>query len=315
MSIGSKNIVLKSFSFKINNSIDGIIKRYSTRNYYNNGLAISRSLLALCTLLTLVTNNPKLLFNQSIGQNSARLDLLPFLSSKINLFKLFHENLPYLGTVVAVIILIVVIGGWRPRITGILHFWVAYSFIGASALFDGGDQICSNLCLFLIPITLIDNRPNHWKRSPIKLSPYLLIVSNLFFLIVRLQMAFIYFNSATSKFAVPEWSNGTAVYYWLVDPYFGMNAWQSFILSPFITSPIFIFIISWGVLAIELLLFIGLFVEKKYFNLLLKIGISLHLSFLFCLGLFSFFFAMAGGLFLYLYVPFLNYRNNYHEGE
>lgn len=223
--------------------------------------------------------------------------------------------MPYLGSVIAISILLLVIAGWRPRITGILHFWVAYSFLSASAVIDGGDQICSNLTLMLIPITLLDKRKNHWYRNNPSYSPYANILSNLVYFVIALQISFIYLNAATSKFSVSEWSNGTAVYYWLIDPYFGLNSWQSWLLKPFIVNPIFIFIITWSVLAVELLLFAGIFIHKKYYKVLFFSGIILHLSFLLFLGLFSFFFAVTGGLVLYLLVPYISYKNYQYAGR
>jgi antimicrobial peptide system SdpB family protein len=287
--------------------IDNLIIKLTEFSIYNKGLAIARASLAISTLLTIIFNSPNILFNPIIRAMNGEVVLKDTILEKTNLFKLTYESNTYWGCGIAVIILSIVILGIYPRITGILHFWVSYSFVTAAALVDGGDQINSNICLMLIPITLIDSRKYSWRVSNANTPKALQIISNIVFIIICLQVSLIYFQSSTSKFQVSEWSNGTSIYYWLSDPTFGLNPMQLYFLKPFITNPYIVTFVTWGTLLIEVLLFVAFFSSHKYYKIFFIAGVSLHLLFLIFIGLFSFFFTMLGALLLYLYIPWLNY--------
>lgn len=287
---------------------DLFLESVSTKNNIGTTYGIARSIIAFGTLLTLITNNPKLLFNTTYARLNGRMSFFPFFDSYLNLFNALKSYTPYLPVAIASLILITTIIGYRPRFTGILHWWVSFSFVTSGVLIDGGDQIASNLTLMLIPITLFDNRKSHWQRvteeDTTRYSTFKNITCYFIFLIIRLQICFIYLHASIGKLPVNEWADGTAVYYWLSDPYFGMNSWQAFLLKPFIINHAFVLVATWGIMAIELLLFMGIVMDKKYYPKLFIVGVLMHLSFLVFLGLFSFFFAITGGLVLYLLVPY-----------
>jgi len=287
--------------------IDNLIGRLVSYDIYNKGLALARTSLAVSTLLSLFFNPPATLFNPVLRKLNGEILLRNSFLENVNLFKLLYPFSPLLGTMIAVFILLLVISGWRPRITGILHFWVSYSFLNAAALIDGGDQINSNICLLLIPITLLDYRKNHWRCDHNNFKPASLIVSNVSFFVICIQVSLIYFQAGTSKLGVGQWANGTAVYYWLIDPNFGLDHTQFFLLRPLITKPVVIACLTWGTIFVEVLLFAAIFMRHRYYRSLFIMGVCLHLSFLVFIGLFSFFFSILGALLLYLYVPALNY--------
>jgi len=181
--------------------------------------AIFRSCLAFCTFLTFIFNDTDVIF--------PKFKIDKFYNT-INTFGLFWGNVVIqnilLYKVICIFILLLVIIGFMPRITGILHFLVCFSFFRVCPFVDGGDQICSNLTLILIPLTLFDNNINHWKPSNKNFEGLFSkpIFINITFLIY-LQISIIYLHSSLGKLAVPEWRDGTALYYWSTHEIFGAN--------------------------------------------------------------------------------------------
>lgn len=263
--------------------------------------SLSRSLICIGTLITLVFNDVSTLFGNKINNNS------DFFHIKYNFFSLFGENLVF-GKVLAIIILLIVIIGYYPRFTGLLHFYITYSFFLACDVVDGGDHIASNLTLLLCPLCLLDGRKNQWSRE----SSFLIgnntfdsIIKRTFVLLICIQVCSIYLHAFVGKLFVEEWINGTAVYYWFTHSYFGVNP---FFLDPVrqvLSNDIIVLSITWGTLIFEFLLAACLILPKNDHKriLFLILGICFHLAIVFIHGLVSFYFVMAAALVLYL-IPF-----------
>ena len=117
---------------------------------------------------------------------------------------------------------------------------------------------------------------------------------------IRVQLAILYLHAAFAKCAVPEWQNGTAIYYWLVDPQYGVADWLQPIVLPLLRLPYVVAPVTWAVIAFEFTLFAGLLADKRYRPFLLGGGLLLHLSIAILHGLVSFSLAMSGALILYL---------------
>ncbi|MGI8950155.1 MAG: sporulation-delaying protein SdpB family protein [Chitinophagaceae bacterium] len=284
---------------QINRYVDGILI-IANRNPFTNVYGLSRSILAMGTLVTFLFNDVHSIFiDINFGTKKY------FFLEKINIFYLFgYENIS-IAKIVCVIILLFIISGFFPQITGLLHWWVTYSFFNSAIIVDGGDQIASVITLLLIPITLLDSRINHWrfKQSKNVIKNYTAI---LFIFLIQIQMCILYFNSAIAKFTVEEWTNGTAIYYWLLNNTFGVSNYLRKIIFPIITNAYGVQFLTWGTIAFEILLFASLFFNPKNKIKMLKAGLLFHFFIFIFLGLGSFFFSMAGGLILYLY-PFDNW--------
>ncbi|MFL0140302.1 hypothetical protein V2647_12895, partial [Tenacibaculum maritimum] len=175
---------------------------------------IGRSLLAIGLLLTLTFNSNYTLFGLVVENHSNIL-------FDYNLFSILKDNL-VLAKTLSILVLITVILGFYPRVTGILQWYITYSFFMSADVVDGGDHIASNLTLLLIPLTLIDNNKNHWfeNNTPNKIFTYL---KNSIFLLISIQVCAIYLHAFIGKLFVEEWKNGTAIYYWLTHNHFGVN--------------------------------------------------------------------------------------------
>lgn len=282
------------------NDFEQKIDAYASSFKWTNFIGIARTLVALGTLVTLCFNDMQNLL-LPVGKNVYESNYLAL--SKGSLFYLLGEHL-FLAKVIAVTILLVVASGWRPRVTGVFHWWVTYSITSSAIVLDGGDQISEILTLFLIPICLCDPRKWHWQNFVPKTYTEGQKIGNLIagstLMIIRLQVAFIYFHAGVGKFAVDEWVNGTAVYYWLNDGTFGMADWFRPIMSPLLQNSISVTAMTWGVLLIEISMFLGLTMQKKWHPYLLRVGLFFHVMIILCHGLVSFFFAMSCGLFLFL---------------
>lgn len=277
------------------------IRNYVQNNVPNsNVIGIARTILAMGTLLTLLFNPiENILIKRTNGEFILQEILNGDVVTKFNLFFLFGTDNLIFTKWIAIAILLTVISGYYQKITSILHWWVCLSFFHASTIIDGGDQIASNLTLLLIPICLIDNRKNHWNRR-VENNNVLNLVSLFFIYLIQFQMAIIYFHAAIGKLGHNEWSNGTAMYYWLNHSCFGLPDYLSFI-NLFLSNSYFVTFITYGILILELALFLALLAGKRYKLSLLYLAIFFHLFIIFFMGIFSFFFSVTAGLILYLY--------------
>lgn len=277
-----------------------VIEVIKKRSYLTNVYGVARSLLAIGTLSTLLFNSNTVLFYYGL-ENSLYIQCNSITS--ISIFCILKENL-ILAKVISIIILSVVAVGILPRLTGILHWWITYSVSVSCYIIDGGDQIAAILAFFLIPVTLVDSRWNHWQYDNSQNNYYSSVVAYFSTLMIKIQVAVIYFHAAIGKLYVDEWLNGTALYYWLYSQSFGAPDWIITIVSPLLRSPVFITFLTWFVLALELMLAVSIFYKNiKVKRALFYLGILFHFSILIVHGLFSFFFSMATALIFLLIYP------------
>jgi antimicrobial peptide system SdpB family protein len=272
-------------------------------------LGAARTILALATGLTLLFSNTQTLFlsNSSLIDKSLCTGI-----DAANLFCLAPTTNMNLAHALALGILVIVASGWRPRLTGVFHWWVAWSYHQAGTFVDGGDQVIMILTLLLVPVTLTDPRVWHWQHIATKdhelERPMAKLIALGWLSLIRLQVAVIYFHAATAKFGVPEWLNGTAVYYWFGSSTLGMPTWLHPILDPLLTSALCVLAITWGTMLLEILLVLGLLAETRYRRPLLKLGLIFHAGIAVVFSLSSFMLAMDAALLLYLGDPKLIFK-------
>jgi antimicrobial peptide system SdpB family protein len=269
---------------------------------WSNVYGLARSSLALGTLLTLLFNDPDLLFRpltEEVVGLYGRTGL-----AKYTLFLMVSSEHLQLARWLAIAVLLVVVSGWRPRLTGIAHWWISFSVAMAVANLDGGDQIAAVLSLLLIPVTLTDSRKWHWSRAAHDASvPASIVAAETAWstlLVIRLQVAMVYFHAGTAKMGVGEWADGTALYYWFSHPVYGLSTWLEPVIMPLLAVPFAVTWLTWGVIIFELALFLGLALDKQHRHVLLKLGLLFHFGILVVHGLVSFFFSMAAALILFL---------------
>jgi antimicrobial peptide system SdpB family protein len=169
---------------------------------------------------------------------------------------------------------------------------------------EGGDQINAILTLLLIPICILDNRVNAWKQAPStsgKLPALLYDNAKYATYFIAIQMAVLYLNAGVAKAFEVEWYNGTAVYYWFYDQMFGASPWLQKSLGFLFKNSITVSLINWGVIGLEISLFVALFLRQEYKYLLFILGFFFHFAIVMVHGLTSFWLAMTGGIILYLF--------------
>lgn len=267
-------------------------------------IPIARTCLAFGTLVTLSINSSYVLFIPSAETFEA-----PVCNSlnSFTLFCLLNPNLE-LARLIACLLLLVVLSGWRPRFTCLIHWYVSFSLTSSATLLDGGDHITAILCFLLIPICLFDSRVWQWtspppideKQESSKGHSFLLVIPVAAYFLLRIQVAIIYLNAGISKVSVDEWIDGTVIYYWFTHPTFGAPNFLNFILQPIYDNHFWLTMLCWGSMALEIMLFTGLFAKGYVKKVLFVLGVTFHFFIFLVHGLFSFFFAMTGALIIYL---------------
>lgn len=148
-------------------------------------------------------------------------------------------------SVVMIVGLVIVLSGFFPRYTGILHAWVTLSMSPAISLPDGGEAVSQIVVVILAVVLLSDGRLNHWHATTSSGSP-LLPVTWAASHLLRFQLIWVYLNAAISKTSVPEWKDGTAVYFITLDPMFGTSGPFGPIFDWLVNIPVFSLLMTWG---------------------------------------------------------------------
>jgi antimicrobial peptide system SdpB family protein len=271
---------------------------------WTNVYGLARSLLALGTALTLVFTHSSYLFERGAG-----IVDVPVCRGvgRIGLFCIAGHSHLELARWLFVAALLVVASGYRPRLTALLHWWLAFSLHNNAVVLDGGDQVTLVLATLLLPLALTDRRRWHWdpplERTCIELPmrEELRRLVGLFAIwLLRIQVAGIYFHAAMGKFGVEEWADGTAVYYFFRNPSFGATPAVLHWIDPVLWSAVGVCAITWGTVLLEYVLSAALFMQKRYWRPLLIMGLALHAGIAVIHGLVSFALAMFAALILYL---------------
>jgi antimicrobial peptide system SdpB family protein len=200
----------------------------------------------------------------------------------------------------SIVVLLAVASGWRPRLTAIPHWYVAWSLLSNASILDGGDQITAVLALLLIPVALTDPRRWHWQPAPEREPGAGRLVAYAALVLIQLQVAVLYFHASIAKLGVREWADGTAMYYWLRNPTFGVAGWQRPIVDLLTGSPVGVAVLTWSSVTLEFSLATALLLRPAYRRRLLVAGLAFHGLIALAMGLVSFSTAMSGALLLYL---------------
>jgi antimicrobial peptide system SdpB family protein len=270
-------------------------RRWSAKDPFTNVYGFCRTLLALATAMTIASSPSYVLFSPVTGFPEVPRCGPGILAA--SLYCLMSPSRLELVRWLSVAVLLIVASGWRPRLTALPHAGVSFSFFASSTTFDGGDQITLVLTMLLVPLALVDPRKWHWQYGSLeKVSPAATLLAWSSVLMIRLQVAGVYFVSGISKLAQEEWANGTAMYYWLLT-FGGAPRWVIVLLG----KPIIVVAMTWGVVVLEVLLAAALILPRKVWRPLLYIAVSFHILIAVFFGLSSFSTAMIAALILYLH--------------
>ncbi|MCT9928954.1 HTTM domain-containing protein [Planotetraspora sp. A-T 1434] len=265
---------------------------------WTNVYGLARTLVALGTLGTLIFSHTSSLFRPAQGVST-----YPNCQgvARFSLYCVVPDGRLEIARFVSIGVLLVVASGWRPRFTALPHWWVTVSLMASAVIPDGGDQISSVITLLLLPVALLDGRGWHWG-APVDVAdrPVRSLIAWTTFFVIRLQVAGLYLQASVAKLSHAEWADGTGLWYWLTDPFFGMPTWAKPWLTPILMNPVGVTAMTWGPLAIEFSLALGMIARRPVRPYLLAAGIAFHISIGVLMGLGSFMFAMLGCLVLHL---------------
>jgi len=104
---------------------------------------------------------------------------------------------------------------------------------------------------------------------------------------IQVQVAIIYLDACIAKLQVPEWANGTHLYYDMMSNYYGPAHLVADALTWFITSPAIVFL-TWSVLVLEFCLGINLVLPPSGRRIVLYMGLLFHAGIAMFLGLITF---------------------------
>lgn len=284
---------------KTNSLLARFDRRLSTFSPWRATYAWGRTLLALAMLSTLLLNTTDVLFIPTALEGASLV--CSSASQRASIFCWLPSNLE-LARWLCIAGLMIVASGWRPRVTGILHWWIAHSIHSCVIPIDGGDQAAKVITLLLIPLTLMDHRSSHWvkeltseRQSKTKSTIALISVG-----LIQLQVAGIYFHAALAKTHVEEWADGTAMYYILSNSHFGLPASILEFAMPLLSLGWFCALLTWSVVILEFALAFSCFFSPRGQRLMFGLGIALHLGILVFQGISSFSVTMCALLIFFL---------------
>lgn len=267
-------------------------------------LGATRTVIALALLLTLLFTPTDQVFFRSEAIPSGVICATS--GSKYSLFCFASE----MGTLeaarwIAIALLAIVASGVLPAITAIPHWYVTWSFMSTSTAVDGGDHLAANLTLLLIPLALLDRRIWHWKRdtSYHKQSPWIAYTAYGALGLWIAQVMGVYFQATIAKFAVLEWSDGTALWYWMQNPTFGPpGLLGDAILGTLQFLPLSI-AATYGTLLLQLTLTFAAFYTYRFRMVYLLLAVLFHVAIATTMGLWSFSLIMMAADLLFLLRP------------
>lgn len=255
-------------------------------------LGLVRSAIAGACLLTLLFTPTEHLFFRSVtfptGANCSTT------LSWLSLFCLGAQNGQLeLTKWIAIILLLVVAAGILPAVTAIPHWWVTWSLMTSSTAIDGGEHLAADLTLILVPLLLIDRRRWHWEvdRGYVRRGAWVKATG------------YVYFQASVAKFAVLEWSDGTALWYWMQNPV---------LAPPTPVGPVIRWALQWlpitvaltyGTLVLQLALVGAVFARDRARRVLLLLAVAFHLAIASLMGLWSFSLIMIAADILLLIRP------------
>lgn len=276
--------------------MNSVLNKITQFNLQTTAFGVIRSLLILPTLLLLIFNDTSIMFTYMQFSLSCENFTVPGAFCLVPNSTMHLEILRY--SMIAILLLAV--SGYFPRYTGILHWYICYSIQSSATTIDGGEQIATVLAFLLIPLTLLDDRKNHFKKTKNNGKRFFSqTISFLFYNLLKLQVCIIYLNAAIGRLKNEEWGDGTAIYYFFGDPIFGIPDWQHFLFSPVLESNLLI-IVTWSVTLLELFLAASIFGNKDVKKLALLFGFLLHAGIMFTIGIITFSLVMMSALLFYL---------------
>lgn len=258
--------------------------------YRNQWFASGRTVLALATATELIFTRPAALFT-TVGVVTG-----PLCTARpaVSIFCLGNPHeLVEVRRWLAVIGLLLVASGYRPRYLGILHLWIVFSITTSVTLPDGGDSIALIVVLLITPMCLVDARRWQWTPPLRRIGRVGRTIAYLSFWALRVQIAYLYADSAIAKMGVSDWQNGSAFYYFVRDRMFGSAGPLTPIWMWVSDQSLTTLIITWGTIVMELAIALFTLLDARWRMAAFWLCLVLHTMIFLVMGLFSFSLVMA----------------------
>lgn len=282
------------------NKIGEFAARWSSGPLWSQNIGLARTLIAASGLLTMLFTPMSSVIRPAAGIDPPICEGI----SHISLWCITPRDMDELFRWVAILILAIAASGVAPRLTAVPLWWVLFSNSSSWITVDGGDQMAAVLALILIPYSMTDRRRWHWTTASTDSVDYgrirPLIARSLIFG-VQLQMTWTYLDAVVSKLAVPEWGDGSAMYYWMRDPMFAPSGLVRSLMEAVTVWPVSLAAVTWLPMVLEAALAIAIFLPRRARHVLLPFGLLFHFVIAILMGLWSFGFVMWGGLIIALW--------------
>jgi antimicrobial peptide system SdpB family protein len=275
-----------------------LVNRLKLRSVHTEKLAIARFLLAFGMALTLLSNDMSVVANHnytSLPNYRAKHNNAPAILKKVNVFE---QMPPAAAKTVIILALVLVMTGLLPQVTGVLHVWACFCVYNYFVILNGGENVAFVLSVLLVPICLTDPRLNQWRKKEVPPGKANIIAGIAYFAL-QVQAAALYLEAGVVKLYIPEWREGTALYYYTSHYRLGAPDWLKSINELITLSPLVV-VLSWGIIIFELLLFGCILASARIKRVFLVLGLLFHFAIIINFGLITFFFSMAALLILYL---------------
>ncbi|WP_293003246.1 sporulation-delaying protein SdpB family protein [Mycobacterium sp.] len=266
------------------------VARALRADYRGLWFAAGRSTLALATASELIFTHPAALFTR-VGP--VRGPLCAPHSASLFCLGQPHDYLDARRWI-AIAALLLVASGYKPRLTAIVHLWIVFSVSTTITLPDGGDAIALIVVLLITPMCLADPRRWQWSAVRTRMTPTGRALAYLSFWALRLQIAYLYADSAIAKMGVADWQNGSAFYYFVRDKMFG---------SAGVTAPLWLWLsnhtvttlaVTWGTIMLELAIALFTLLDARWRMIAFWLCAVLHTLIFLSMGLCSFSLVMIG---------------------
>ncbi|RKQ84562.1 antimicrobial peptide system SdpB family protein [Mycolicibacterium mucogenicum 261Sha1.1M5] len=261
-------------------------------------LQLGRSLLATGTFLTLTFNPAETLFHSASPSGSIAVQCSR--QAAIGAFCLVPtESLDVVRLVLAAACIPAIIGLF-PFVSSTFHLFAAFSLSNNAIGIEGGDQLTVNLTFLLALASFGDRRMWGWVERRAHGTHLKFIPSNVLLWTITIQVAFVYLEAGLVKSKEAIWAEGSALWYWVQNSAFGISREFSHTLMSALSPPLMSAAATWGTIVLEIsIAVIFLFAKnQKLRQTAIFLGILFHLAIALIMGLVTFFFAMAGALFL-----------------
>lgn len=202
----------------------------------------------------------------------------------------------WVPTTLMTVVLLAVVFGVLPPLVSVLHAWVSFSIAVSISLPDGGDSAAVVFALLIIAISVGDNRRWIGEQQPAPLPSWRRQVALAGLMMLRVQVAALYLDSAVGKVWATHWANGTEEYYVLRDPYFGASGFVGQVAEWMTRSALVTVSMSWGAMIIEITVAVLILCGPRARSFAVIADLFLHGFIILTIGLWSFGLIMIGAV-------------------